>query len=107
MEQTLSYDDFARNIKTKFNVSDTAGTELELTELSELKLSSGQEQFSIVFRGPTERFLGQGTRVLEHDEMGQFPLFIVPIRQTHEGYYYEAVFNRFRTEITTTSADEI
>ncbi|HZE68696.1 MAG TPA: hypothetical protein VE135_04110 [Pyrinomonadaceae bacterium] len=98
MEPALAYEDFARNIKTTFNVSDAGGTELELIELSELKLSPGHEQFSLVFRGPSERFLGQGTRVLQHDAMGQFSLFIVPIRQDGEGYYYEAVFNRFRTE---------
>jgi hypothetical protein len=31
---------------------------------------------------------------MEHDEMGQFDLFLVPIRQDDQGFYYEAVFNR-------------
>src|SRR6476469_2135118 len=98
MESVLNYEDFARSLRAKFKVTDAGGTELELTELSELKLSPGQEQFSLLFRGPTEQFLGQGTRILEHIEIGQFLIFIVPVRQDTEGYYYEAVFNRFLTE---------
>jgi hypothetical protein len=28
--------------------------------------------------------------------MGQFELFIVPVKQDAQGFYYEAVFNRIR-----------
>ena len=41
-------------------------------------------------------FLDQGVRDFSHDQMGQFELFIVPIRQDAQGFYYEAVFNRIR-----------
>ena len=40
--------------------------------------------------------MGQGMRSFDHDKLGRFELFIVPIRQDGEGYYYEAVFSRFR-----------
>ena len=33
---------------------------------------------------------------LEHEKLGRFELFLVPVREDPEGYYYEAVFNRFR-----------
>ena len=98
MGNFLTHEEFVENLNTKFHLStdDTNIVELELTEVSELKLFATQEQFSIVFRGPRERFLGQGIRPLDHEKLGRFELFLVPIREDAEGYYYEAVFNRFR-----------
>lgn len=98
LEHSLTHPAFAQNVDTKFHVpvDENRRVELELTEVSELNASSGQEQFAVVFRGPGDVFLGQGMRSFEHDQMGQFELLIVPIRQDERGYYYEAVFNRFR-----------
>lgn len=98
MDASLTHETFTRHANSRFQVQVDAATrtELELTEISELKLSPGQEEFTIVFRGPNELFLGQGLRRFEHDQMGQFDLFIVPISQDSLGYQYEAVFNRFR-----------
>jgi hypothetical protein len=39
-------------------------------------------------------FLDQGTRFFKHDQMGEFEIFIVPMRQDEQGFYYEAIFNR-------------
>jgi hypothetical protein len=49
--------------------------------------------FSIVFRGPTGLRLTQGTAVFEHDALGAFEMFIVPIVPDEHGPRYEAVFN--------------
>ena len=94
----LTHEQFAENLNTKFHASTDGNSivELELAEVSELKLIATQEQFSIVFRGPRDRFLGQGSRPLEHEKLGQSQFFLVPIREDAEAYYYEAVFNRFR-----------
>ena len=70
--------------------------ELELIEISELKLHPQQEEFALEFRGPLNMFLGQGVHNFSHDQMGQFELFIVPIKQDEQGFYYEAIFNRLR-----------
>lgn len=88
--------EFLKHLKTKFRirVSDTEAVEAELTNVSEHLLSPRQERFSVVFRAPNEMFLGQGMRKFEHDEMGAFDLFIVPIERDDDGTYYEAVFNR-------------
>lgn len=88
--------EFLKHLKTKFKirVSETEAIEAELTNVSEHLLSPRQERFSVVFRTPNESFLGQGMRAFEHDEMGAFELFIVPIERDDEGTYYEAVFNR-------------
>ena len=98
MEGSLTYEAFTQNAKTKFRVplDEDKVVELELIEVSELKLHPRQEEFSLEFRGPSDVFLGQGVRNFEHDEMGKFELFIVPVEQDGEGFYYEAVFNRLR-----------
>lgn len=92
------HEDFVPHLNTKFSLKldETNGVDLVLTEVGELKTSTRQEQFSIVFRGPLEVFLGQGLRELKHDEMGDFALFLVPIKQDENGFYYESVFNRLR-----------
>jgi hypothetical protein len=98
MSASLEHENFAAQLNTEFRVriDEANAVNLILATVSELKTSSLQEQFSIVFRGPLEVFLGQGGRQFDHDEMGQFNLFIVPINKDDNGFYYEAVFNRFR-----------
>ena len=49
--------------------------------------------FSVLYRGPLRRFLPQGTYELDHPGLGTLEIFIVPVRQDLDGYYYEAVFN--------------
>jgi hypothetical protein len=98
MDGSLTHEAFVQNVNTNFRVSgdDSGQIDLELTEVSELKLVKTQEEFAIVFRGPLDHFLEQSIHSFDHEKMGQFELFIVPIRQNAEGFYYEAVFNRFR-----------
>jgi hypothetical protein len=95
---SLQHENFAGQLNTTFRVKvDDANTaDLVLAEVSELKTSPSQEQFAIVFRGPLKDFLEQGMREFEHDEMGEFELFLVPIKQDDDGFYYESVFNRLR-----------
>ena len=76
--------------------------ELELVEVEALgsaspgdqpRPSARQNPFSILFRGPKDRALAQGTFRMEHDEIGSFDLFLVPIGEDQDGRQYEAVFN--------------
>jgi hypothetical protein len=96
MASSLQYAIFAAQLNTVFRVFvDEADTiETELVEVSELKLSPRQERFAIVFRGPNDKFLGQGMRRFSHQQMGEFELFLVPISKDDQGTNYEAVFNR-------------
>jgi hypothetical protein len=98
MEAALTHEEFAQHANSKFQVEvdESPDVELELLDVSELKLYPQQEEFVLVFRGPSETFLGQGAHYFKHDKMGRFELFIVPIRQDEQGFYYEAVFNRLR-----------
>jgi hypothetical protein len=54
----------------------------------------GGECFAMVFRGPHNRPLAQGTYRFVHDHMGSFSLFIVPGATGAHGIHYEALFNR-------------
>ena len=98
MAAQLEHEVFSRHLNTNFRISlgESGTLEVDLNTVNELQLSPYQERFAIIFRGPKEPFLPQGSYRFEHDQMGQFALFIVPIRQDDEGIYYEAVFNRMR-----------
>jgi hypothetical protein len=98
MEASLTHEAFAQHVNTNFQVQMDENThvELELTAVSELKVYPQQEEFALEFRGPLNMFLGQGVRNFTHEQIGQFELFIVPIKQDAQGFYYEAIFNRLR-----------
>ena len=100
MEASLTHKGFSDQLNTKFQLrlDENTSVEMELIEVSELKLYPQQEEFTIVFRGPLNAFLGQGTGNFRHEQMGDFDLFIVPVRQDEQGFYYEAVFNRLREQ---------
>jgi hypothetical protein len=92
----LTHEEFSKHLNTKFRIpiSDTEAVDAELTEVTEHLVSPRQERFSIYFRAANETFLGQGMRRFEHDKMGSFELFIVPMGRDEEGTSYESVFNR-------------
>ncbi|HEX7332287.1 MAG TPA: hypothetical protein VF290_12365 [Pyrinomonadaceae bacterium] len=98
MAASLTHDEFSKHANTKFQVQVNENTqvELELITVSELKVYPQQEEFTLEFLGPSDMFLGQGVRDFKHDQMGQFELFIVPIKQDAQGFYYEAIFNNLR-----------
>jgi hypothetical protein len=96
MATDLEHEEFLKHLNTKFRirVSEADAIEAELTDVSERLMSPRQERFSLVFRTTNEILLGQGQRDFEHDQMGTFSLFIVPIGRDDAGTDYEAVFNR-------------
>ncbi len=68
--------------------------DLRLVEASDRGTSARQEIFALLFHGPGGCFLPQGIYRLEHDDLGEIDLFLVPVGQDQEGFQYEAVFNR-------------
>ena len=100
MEASLTHEEFSKAKNTKFKVEFDENThvDLELINVSEVKLYPQQEEFAVEFRGPLEMFLGQGGHNFSHEQMGQFELFIVPVSQDGQGFYYEAIFNRLRNQ---------
>jgi hypothetical protein len=54
--------------------------------------SGRRDPFSIVFRAATGRVLPQKIYRMEHEHLGTFDLFLVPIGPDSKGMRYEAVF---------------
>ena len=70
--------------------------ELELMEAKALPAARGaprQDPFSLVFRGPATYRVRQAMYTLEHDGIGELPVFLVPIGAEEGGTLYEAIFN--------------
>lgn len=86
------------NTKFRFHLSETDLLELEVIKVEEMGSSPRQERFSILFQGPLDQVLLQGMYRVEHDQLGTFDLFIVPIAKEEEGIVYEAAFNRIKKQ---------
>ena len=93
---TFTHDTFAGLVGERFAVP-AAALELVLTEAEELGGPPGAARptggFSLVFQGPPDPVLDQATYALEHEGLGEFPLFLVPIGRTGDRTLYQAIFN--------------
>ena len=103
----IQYASFARQAGTLFHVLDEAGTGvfLRLVEVKPFVPADEaadanapdvrNERFSLLFSGPLNQKLSQGSYVFEHMGIGRFDMFIVPVGpDTSNPRYYQAVFNR-------------
>jgi hypothetical protein len=85
---------FAAHLHSVFRLRDQpTAIELALVEVVDGS-TSRQVSFSLLFRGPQQPPLAQQIYPFEHDRLGGFDLFIVPVRQDAQGRYYEAIVNR-------------
>jgi hypothetical protein len=68
---------------------------LRLADVIEGRSGGGFQSFSVLFHGPSDRFVAQGLYSLEHDAFESLALFIVPIVGSNaERIIYEAVFTQ-------------
>ena len=101
MAVSLTEKEFSQHVNTKFRVNLDAeyGVDLELFDvkgyMSKHNEQTGMERFSVYFQGPGEPYIPQKSYTVQHDQMGEFELFIVPIAKTDAGFRYESVFNYF------------
>jgi hypothetical protein len=100
MLDTLSRETFQSHVGETFRIAFTDG-EIELTLVLATPITAGDPEpdpakrspFSLLFRGgPPDRFLPQRTYDLEHPELGNLSIFLVPLGPDAEGMRYEAVF---------------
>jgi len=93
----LSADTYKGREGEKFTIHVNSSESLE-TELVDVSVynRSGQYSFSVVFRGPADRYVEQGTFKLSHDELGEQEMFICPITypSTEPGIHYELCVNQ-------------
>ena len=66
---------------------------LESTKTHQTR-QEGYECFSLLFSGPKDQSLPQASYEMTNEQLGTFPLFIVPVRDEGNKIYYEALFNR-------------
>jgi hypothetical protein len=97
MIEDISKQMFLDSLKTRFAVRTDEGIvyELELSELVDHGSTAKQEQFSLHFLAPANARPWQGIYNLEHAELGNFELFLVPVALDASGLHFEAVINRF------------
>jgi len=102
MIEGFTVETFADRIGERFRINFDESTALE-TELvvavpavsasgSPLETVGERAPFSIVFRGPTDPVLPQRIYRFEHQDLGAFEIFIVPIGRDADGVRYEAIF---------------
>ncbi len=97
---------FATRVNSAFLVQTGTGATVTLqliearpspVSLPMLRLAedAANERFSLLFRGPLRPPLEQDTYWFEHQTIGRFAMFIVPIGSLETSHtYYEAIFNR-------------
>jgi|ERR1700686_4242276 len=101
MPVNLTEAEFSKHVRSKFLLKLEQQTlELELVEVKGYlpgpNDQTGMERFSIFFTGPRETPLRQSVYPLNHESMGEFEIFLVPIAGDERGFRYEAVFNYFK-----------
>jgi hypothetical protein len=93
----LTLDAFADRVGEEFRIraSDEHSLDATLTEataVGDARTPGGREPFSVIFRGPPEPILPQGTHRIEHDALGAAEIFLVPLAPDAAGARYQAVF---------------
>jgi hypothetical protein len=71
--------------------------DMELIEVNDGIQTEMSDHFSFIFHTYDVPVLDENTYIVEHAELGRFPLFITPIESDDYGYYYEATINRLLT----------
>jgi hypothetical protein len=101
MPVSLTEAEFSKHVGSKFLLKlEQQAIELELFEVKGYLPGpgdqTGMERFSVFFDGLGAVRLPQSLYPLEHEQMGKFEIFLVPISQIERGFRYEAVFNYFK-----------
>ena len=96
--KNLDQEAFARYRGETFSVSLplASSVKLELVEVEDRGSGGavGGECFAVIFRGPRDRPLAQGTYEVWSRQSVPFSLFVVPMRADGQTQHYEALFNR-------------
>jgi hypothetical protein len=93
----MTLDDFEPLVGRTFEVR-TGEKKVEIVLLEAIPIGSPsvlpQSSFSLLFRGPLDTVLVQGTYTLEETSLGALEVFLVPVGEEERGWFlYEAVFD--------------
>ena len=96
MQEPLTLQHFALLVGQVFTAQAAqGGVQLTLFEASALRPSGvgRAEPFSLIFLGPSDAILSQGSYALETFALAGLEVFIVPIGMSEAGAQYQAIFN--------------
>lgn len=98
MLENLNRQSFSELLHTSFRVllPDSPPLPMELIEVADQASSPQMESFFLIFRAPMKPFCRQSIYHIDHDTLGKFELFLVPIGPDETGMRYQVIFNRFR-----------
>lgn len=96
----LCYEDFQPHLNHVFKTQ-RFGDELIVLSLALTKvehlgaspLKDHRDHFALIFREPSGQYRNQAMCLLEHPELGDISLFLIPCFQDDQGVYYQAVFS--------------
>ncbi len=98
-DRTLVFEDFADKVEQLFVVSDAEVPAIPLTlaeaECLPATLSKPgiRPPFSLIFLAKDPRVLPQRLYRMEHGQLGDLTIFLVPIGKDAQGVKYQATFN--------------
>lgn len=98
MAQEITLETFAPHVNTTFRIhGDGEPIEFELTEVEAHKQGAPAEgmrhPFTLIFQGPKDRVIQEGSYEVESDATGPLPLYIIPIISLGDRQSYQVVFN--------------
>lgn len=99
--QTLTLGDFASHVNETFTVSLDHGqgnapfTLVEARPMNEGITLAGAARapFALLFRNEAAILFPQRIYPMQHEAMGEFGIFLVPIAREQAGFLYQAIFN--------------
>jgi hypothetical protein len=95
--ETFTVNTFRPLVDDEFLLRPGDGTSISLrlvaaTEAQGAPAGATRVPFSILFHGPVQPLLGQGTYSLGHATLGEFDMFLVPVAADSANTTYQAVF---------------
>jgi len=96
--QDLTLQHFAEHLNKPFTVvteqGDMAFTLVEARTLSHpLPQGTTRSAFSLLFHSDSPVLFPQGIYRMDHPDIGEVEIFLVPIARQQPGFVYQAVFN--------------
>ncbi|HEV2147820.1 MAG TPA: hypothetical protein VGR37_10490 [Longimicrobiaceae bacterium] len=97
MIETFTHETFAGHVGEPFRIHADDGSSIEARLASARTWGSGSDghrvPFTLTFHGPLSPVLPQRIYRLQHDGIGTFELFLVPVGPAGGEMQYEAVFS--------------
>lgn len=97
MPDEITHEMFLDHVAKTFRVH--CGEEVLDVELTEVDVGEApsveglRQPFTLIFRGPKERILREGLYKVDHEDVGAFELYVIPIITVGDRQDYQVIFN--------------